>query len=191
MAKTLKQILILLVLSVVVGLIVNFINPKGISLVVDMKKYSTEQSDKLKEDFINNPYDTAQKDVSFIKNPRINKEGFVEPQNIKLDFAKILYDRKGLFFDGRLPQDYNAGHIKGAINIPYEEFHKKSKEERIEMLKGYNKNGIIVCYCIGGDCEMSIDLAYDIARLGFTSMNIYLGGYKEWEDAGYPVEKPN
>jgi len=34
-------------------------------------------------------------------------------------------------------------------------------------------------------------LAYDIAKLGFTSMNIYLGGYKEWEDAGHPVENKN
>ncbi|MCX6163880.1 MAG: rhodanese-like domain-containing protein [Ignavibacteriae bacterium] len=189
MIKVIKQILIILILSVVVGLVVNAVNPKGIPLVMDMKKYSTEQSDKLKEDFINNPYDTTKKDASLMQNPRINKEGFVEPQNIKLDFAKVLFDRKALFFDGRKPEEYNAGHIKGAINIYYEEFHKKSKEEKTEILKGFNKNGLIVCYCIGGDCEASIDLAYDIAKLGFTSLNIYLGGYKEWEDAGYPVEK--
>ena len=189
MAKTIKQILIIFILSIVVGLIVNAVSPKGIPLVMDVKKYSTEQSDKLKEDFINNPYDTTKKDASLMQNPRLNKEGFVEPQNIKLDFAKLLYDKKALFFDARKPEDYNVGHVKGAISVPYEEFHKKPKQEKIEMLKGYNKSGIIVCYCIGGDCEMSIDLAYDIAKLGFTSMNIYLGGYKEWENAGYPVEK--
>ena len=190
MVKVVKQILIILVLSIVVGFIVNAVNPKGVPLVMDMKKYSTEQSDKLKEDFINNPYDTTQKDASLIKNPRLNKEGFVEPQNIKHDFAKILFDRKALFIDGRNREDYNSGHIKGAISIPYEEFHKKTKEERTEMMRGYNKNGIIVCYCLGGECEMSIDLAYDIARLGFTSVNIiFPGGYKEWEAAGYPVEK--
>jgi|WetSurMetagenome_2_1015567.scaffolds.fasta_scaffold32116_5 3-mercaptopyruvate sulfurtransferase SseA len=189
MGKTLKQILIILILSIAIGLIVNAVNPKGIPLVMDMKKYSTEKSDKLKEDFINNPYDTSKNDAPLMKNPHINEQGIVEPQNIKLDFAKVLFDKNALFFDGRTPEDYKAGHIKGAINVPYEEFHKKSKEEKIEMMKGYNKNGIIVCYCIGGDCEMSIDLAYDIARLGFTSMNIYLGGYKEWENAGYPVDK--
>lgn len=189
MAKTLKQIVIILVLGIIIGLIVNAINPKGIPLVMDTKRYSTEQSDKMKEEFLNNPYDTTKNSEAFMENPNKNKQGFVEPQNIKLDFAKVLYDRKGLFIDGRLPQDYNSGHIKGAINIPYEEFHKKSKEERTELFKGFNKNGIIVCYCIGGDCEMSIDLAYEIAKLGFNSVNIYLGGYKEWENAGYPVEK--
>jgi rhodanese-related sulfurtransferase len=189
MVKTIKQILIILILSIVVGLIVNVVNPKGIPLVMDLKKFSTEQSDKLKEDFVNNPYDTASKEIPLMKNPRYNKEGFIEPQNIKIDFTKLLYDRKALFFDARKPEDFNAGHIKGAISVTYEDFRKKSKEQQIEMLKGYNKNGIIVCYCNGGDCDMSIDLAYDIAKLGFTSMNIYLGGYKEWEDAGYPVEK--
>jgi 3-mercaptopyruvate sulfurtransferase SseA len=189
MGKIIKQILIIFILSVVIGLIVNAVNPKGISLVMDMKKFSTEQSDKVKEDFINNPYDTTQKSGSLLQNPRYNKEGFVEPLNIKLDFAKILFDRNALFFDARPPEEYKTGHIKGAINIVYEEFIKKPKEQKLEILKGYNKNGIIVCYCNGGDCDMSIDLAYDIARLGFNSMNIYLGGYKEWEQAGYPVEK--
>jgi len=188
MSKTIKQIIIILVLSVIIGFIVNVVNPKGIPLVMDMKRYSTEQSDKLKEDFINNPYDTSKKDASLMQNPRLNKEGFVDPQNIKLDFAKLLYDRKALFFDGRKPEEFATGHIKSAINISYVEFHKKSKEEKEEMFKGYNKNGIIVCYCDGG-CEVSIDLAYDIAKLGFTSMNIYQGGYQEWEKAGYPVEK--
>jgi 3-mercaptopyruvate sulfurtransferase SseA len=189
MGKTIKQILIISILSIIIGLIVNAVNPKGIPLVMDMKKYSTEQSDKMKEDFINNPYDTSSVDKSFIKNPRTNKEGFVDPQNIKLDFAKILFDKKALFIDARIPEEFKTGHVKGAVNIPYEDFHKKTKEERAEIMKGYNKNGIIVCYCKGGDCEMSIDLAYDIAKLGFNSVNIYLGGYKEWENAGYPVEK--
>ena len=189
MVKTLKQILIIFILSSVVGLIVNTVSPKGIPLIMDMSKYSTEQSDKLKEDFVNNPYDTANHKEPLMQNPRYNKQGFVDPQNIKIDFTKLLYDKKALFIDARKTEDYNAGHIKGAINISYEDFHKKSKDEQTEMMKGYNKNGIIVCYCKGGDCDMSIDLAYDIAKLGFTSLNIYLGGYKEWEDAGYPVDK--
>lgn len=189
MGKIIKQILIILVVSVVIGFIVNAVNPKGIPLVMEKKNFSTEQSDKLKDEFINNPYDTSSKTESIMKNPNTNTQGFVEPQNIKLDFAKLLFDRRALFMDARLPQDYATGHIKGALNIPYEEFHKKSKEEKLEVLKGLNKNGIIVCYCIGGDCDMSIDLAYEIAKLGFNSLNIYLGGYKEWENAGYPVEK--
>lgn len=189
MKKIIKQILIILVLSILVGLLVNAVNPKGIPLVMDPKRYSTEESDKIKEDFVNNPYDTSNHKEAFIQNPHYNKAGFVEPQNIKKDLAKLFYDKKALFIDARKAEEFNAGHIKGSLNYFYEDFHKKSKEEQMEMLKGLNKNGIIVCYCNGGECDMSIDLAYDIAKLGFKSVNIYLGGYKEWEDAGYPVEK--
>lgn len=189
MNKIIKQILIISVFSVIVGFLVNWVNPKGIPLVMDMSKYSTEQSDKLKEEFLNNPYDTTENVKSMIKNPRLNSQGFVDPQNIKLDFAKVLYHKKALFIDARTPEEYAQGRVKGAVNIPYEVFHRKTKEEQAEMMKGYNKNGIIVCYCKGGDCEISIDLAYDIARLGFNSINIYLGGYGEWENSGYPVEK--
>ncbi|MFA5403814.1 MAG: rhodanese-like domain-containing protein [Ignavibacteria bacterium] len=188
MVKILKQILIILILSIIVGFVVNAINPKGVPLVMEIKDIK-EKSDTLKVNFVNDPYDTTQNNTSLMQNPNLNKQGFVEPQNIKLNLAKQLFDRKALFIDGRLPQDYSTGRIKGAINIPYEEFHKKTKEERAEMMKGYNKHGIIVCYCLGGDCEMSIDLAYDIAKLGFTSVNIYSEGYKVWENAGYPVEK--
>lgn len=188
MSKIIKQILIILVLSVAVGLIVNAINPKGIPLVMD-KKNIKENKDSIKTDFMNNPYDTTNNSAGLMQNPNLNEQGFVEPQNIKLELAKILFDRNALFIDGRKPEEYNTGRIKGAINIPYEEFHKKTKEEKLQTLKGLNKNGIIVCYCIGGDCEVSIDLAYDIAKLGFTSVNIYSGGYKEWEKAGFPVEK--
>jgi 3-mercaptopyruvate sulfurtransferase SseA len=188
MVKVIKQILIILVFGIVVGLIVNAINPNGIPLLMEAKNIK-ENKDSVKTDFINDPYDTTKNSAGLMQNPNLNKQGFVEPQNIQLNLAKQLFDRKALFIDGRLPEEYATGRIKGAINIPYELFHKKTKEERAEMLKGYNKHGIIVCYCGGGDCEVSIDLAYDIAKLGFTSVNIYSSGYSEWEKAGYPVEK--
>ena len=189
MGKTIKQIIILFIISAGLGLLINAVNPKGISLVFDIKKYSTENSDKIKEDFVNNPYDTVKKERQIIQNPNLNKEGFVDPQNIKLDLAKVFFDRNALFVDARNANEFSAGHIKGSLNIYYNEFHSKSIEERKEIMKKFNKDGIIVCYCNGGECDMSIDLAYDIAKLGFTSVNIYLGGYKEWENAGYPVEK--
>lgn len=189
MGKIIKQILVILVLGAVVGFIVNAVNPKGVPLIME-KKDPKENKNTVKEDFINNPFDTSGNSKVLMENPNYNKkEGFVEPQKISLSMAKILFDKNALFIDGRKPEEITTGKIKGAINIPYEEFHKKSKEERAEMLKGYNKNGIIVCYCGGGDCEVSIDLAYDIAKLGFNSVNIYEFGFNEWEKAGYPIEK--
>ncbi|KXK06483.1 MAG: rhodanese-like domain-containing protein [Ignavibacteriaceae bacterium] len=176
--------------SVLLGLFVNWLNPNGIPLVMDESRYSTEQSDKLMQDFMNNPTDTTSKEnTNLIQNPNLTEEGFVKPQNIKLDFTKLLHEKNALFIDGRTEEEYKLGHIPGAINIPYINFTSLPNEKKLEIMDKYNKDGIIVVYCGGGDCEVSIDLAYDIAKLGFTSVNIYLGGWKEWTENGLKEER--
>ena len=187
-----KEILIVVIVSVLLGVIVNFVNPSGIPLIMDTDRYSEENSDKRMKEFINNPTDTTstkQEPMHNRRQPEIIKEGFVKPQNIKLDFAKMLFDRNALFIDGRLPEEYNAGHIKNAINITYSNFVSLPREKKMEIMNKYNKNGFIVCYCEGGSCDISIDHAYEIAKLGFKSVNIFLGGYEEWVEAGYPTSK--
>ena len=188
----LKEILIVVIVGVLLGVIVNFVNPSGIPLVMDTDRYSEETSDKRMEEFINNPTDTTSNKPDPMHNkrrPEMTKKGFVKPQNIKLDFAKMLFDRNALFIDGRLPEEYNAGHIKNAINLTYSSFVPLPREKKMEIMCKYNKNGFIVCYCEGGSCDISIDLGYEIAKLGFNSVNIFLGGYEEWIEAGYPTSK--
>jgi 3-mercaptopyruvate sulfurtransferase SseA len=183
-----KQILFILGICIVVGLAVNFISPGVLPLVVDESLYSEENSDKLKQQYEQGQLKTGTE--SIMQNPNYDKKtGIVKPQNIKLDFAKLLYDKGVLFIDGRPKHEYDAGKIKGAISIPYEDFMNMSTEQRNALFSKYNKNDIMVVYCAGGECEISIDLAYEIAKLGFTSLNIYRGGYIEWQTAGHPVEK--
>lgn len=185
--RIVKQTSFVLGFSLLLGLFVNWINPNGIPLVMDASKYSLEESDERMQEFLNNPTDTAQREVTnIVQNPNLDKDGFVKPQNIKLDFAKLLHERNALFIDGRTEDEYRQGHIPEAINISYVDFTILPEEQKQEIMAKYNKDGIIVVYCGGGDCEMSIDLAYDIARLGFTSVNIFLGGWKEWVENGLP-----
>lgn len=189
----LKQILIILIIAAGLGLIVNAINPKGIPLILEKNIYKLDTVSQKKNigDFVNDPFDTTSNNqAAQISNAKrkVNKEGFVEPENISENIAKIFFDKNALFIDARTKLEYDSLHIKGAINIPYNEFHNKPVPERAEVLRKYNKNGIIVVYCNGGKCEVSIDLAYDIARLGFNSVNIYRGGILEWKNSGYPVE---
>jgi rhodanese-related sulfurtransferase len=191
--KIFKQILYILLAAVIIGLIANAVNPKGVPLVMDKNIYALDTAKKKEEkklpDFRNDPYDTtANKQFNNVFNGTPNKEGFIEPENISGSLAKQLYDRNALFIDARTKPEFDSLHIKGAINIPYEDFHNLPVEQRKEMMRKYNKDGIIIVYCKGGKCEVSIDLAYDIARLGFRSVSIYRGGIHEWKDSGYPVE---
>jgi len=194
----LSQAFLIFLMALVVGLTINATSSKRVPFFTDYtEKMKLDNTDSIANvyknanDFKNNPYDTTQKNkpLSYNNNPNLSHEGFIKPQKIKLELAKLLYEKNALMIDARKPEDFNAGHIKGALNISYEDYHFKDKDKLPERLKGLNKDGIIICYCSGGDCDMSIDLAYDIAKLGFNAVNVYLGGYKEWETAGLPVQK--
>ena len=100
-----------------------------------------------------------------------------------------MFDEGAVFIDGRPPEEFATGHIKGAVNIPYKEFKDKTVEQKLEILKAYDKEKPIVSYCGGTECEISIDNAYEMAKAGYNELKIYLGGYKEWNELGYPTEK--
>jgi rhodanese-related sulfurtransferase len=174
----LSEILIILAVSIVLGFTVNFISPNGVALVED---YS--ERFKIDETAIGEGNEDVKPEREY------TKEGFVKPQNISTETAKNLFDKKVLFIDGREAEEFKTGHIQGAINIPYKEFDAMSREEKLERTKDLDMEATIVCYCGGGDCEISIDLAYEMAKIGFNELKIYLGGYLEWTAAGYPTEK--
>lgn len=194
-----SQAFLIFILAIVVGLTINATSAKRVSFFTDYtEKMKADNTDSLTNaikstnDFKNNPYDTTKKSqpLSYNNNPNLTKDGYIRPQKIKLELAKLLYEKNALMIDARKVEEFNAGHIKGAINIPLEEFAYNNDTAKLsERMKGLNKDGIIICYCNGGDCDMSIDLAYAIAKLGFNATNIYLGGYKEWQEAGLPVQK--
>ena len=175
MTKTFKEAFIILIISVILGLAANAISSKGIPLVRDDR-----------ERFV---IDSTKKSVDLKVRGKLNKAGFYQPVNIPVEAAKQLFDENVKFIDGRTAEEFKTGHIKGAINIPYIEFKDKSNEEKLEMLKGFGKDDVIVSYCGSVECEISIDNAYEIAKVGYNDMKIYLGGYKEWNNLGYPVEK--
>ncbi|HMS63664.1 MAG TPA: rhodanese-like domain-containing protein [Ignavibacteria bacterium] len=176
MNKTIKEILIILVLSTVTGLIANALSSKGIPLSGDYADRKAIDTAKI------NSVDLKQKG-------KLNKDGFYQPVNISAETAKQLFDDGAVFIDGRLPEEFTAGHIKGAINLDYKVFKDKTKEEKIEILKDVKKDQLIVSYCGSDSCEISIDNGYEIAKAGYDYVKIYLGGYKDWKNKGYPTEK--
>ena len=194
MKNIVKEVLIIFIVSAVIGWSFNAVNPTGIPLIGDANYYKFDSSKTIidKNDiknFKNDPFDTTlNSNPNFSSSRERTKEGFIKPLYAGLEQAKTFYDMNALFVDGRSAEDFNKGRIKGAINFPYTEFVKKSKAEKIELTKKFNKHGIIVCYCRGKDCEVSIDLAYEFAKLGFSSVNIYFEGFQDWKDAGFPVE---
>ena len=100
----------------------------------------------------------------------------VRPREL-LDRAK-----KGLVvvLDVRPPDEYAAGHLPGAINIPIEQL-----ESRLSKLP---KRKEVVAYCRGPYCLMSFEAVEKLRKRGLKARRLE-NGFPEWRAAGHPVER--
>ena len=160
--KTIKEIIILMGVSVALALVVNTLSPRGIALL--------------------GQWDIAEGVIT--ASPAGESAG--QPQEIdSVDLAKYIFDKdEVLFVDARSQNDYDNGHIPGAVSLPVGRF-----EERIEsFLNRYPPEQPIVTYCTGRTCEDSHDLAQYLSDVGFTDVRIFIDGFPGWEAEGYPIE---
>ena len=104
-------------------------------------------------------------------------------KSITTDQALSLYNEGVLFVDARNVEEYEEGHIPGSLSS--EDFMELTFQ--IEVIQV--KSAPIVTYCGGGECAKSEDLAYDLQASGYSKIYIYLGGWTEWEDKGFEIEK--
>ena len=105
------------------------------------------------------------------------------PMMVNLEFSKHHFDSgSAIFIDARDPEEYKSGHIKDAINIPYDYY--EDYEDVIDVL---DDEVVYIIYCSGDECSLSIDLAdYLYNDKFFEKILIFEGGWPEWKDAGYP-----
>jgi rhodanese-related sulfurtransferase len=81
--------------------------------------------------------------------------------------------------DVRLPSDYRAGHIPGAINLPHGKWH---------TLTGLAKDRTAVIYCYSQTCKLAAAAAVEFASAGIPVVEME-GGFEAWEKSGLPVAK--
>ncbi|HED33306.1 MAG TPA: metalloregulator ArsR/SmtB family transcription factor [Gammaproteobacteria bacterium] len=81
--------------------------------------------------------------------------------------------------DVRPQEEYAAGHLPGAINIPPDEL-----EQRLQALDPEQE---VVAYCRGPHCVMSYDAVDKLRQIGVRASRLE-EGFPEWKSAGYPVE---
>ena len=100
--------------------------------------------------------------------------------NITAQEAKEIMDTEEghVILDVREQDEYDAGHISGAILIPYTQIEAKANE----MLP--DKDQLILVYCRSG--RRSKIAAEALAELGYTNIKEF-GGILDWP---YEVEKP-
>ena len=107
-----------------------------------------------------------------------------EPLEARFAVVKALHDADGaVFVDARSAEDYAAGHIAGALSMPFDDVFKKPELAR--QLQDQGKP--IVTYCDGGDCELSKDLAFSLIDAGHKKVVFFKDGLPGWKSGGGAV----
>lgn len=157
-----KQTLILLCVSAIVAFTVNSISPAGLALVGQWDTAEGVITAKARNDVVS---------------------GKLEIEDVKR--AKQIFDNgRALFVDARTRDNYDEGHIPGAVSLPVGQF-----DEFIDtFLDQHDIQQPIVTYCSGRTCEDSHNLAQLLIDFGYSDVKVFIDGYPGWEAEGYPVE---
>jgi len=81
--------------------------------------------------------------------------------------------------DVRPPEEYESGHIPGAVNVPLAEIE--------QHVTGLPKERDIIAYCRGAYCVLAFEAVAALREKGFEARRLE-EGYPEWKAAGLPVE---
>ena len=124
----------------------------------------------------------------------VAKRNLAEVDRLVDDYLKIKDDlepvpatqllervRDGLVtvLDVRPAEEYVAGHLPGAINIPLAELEKRLQE--------FQPSKQVVAYCRGPHCVLAFDAVARLRKNGISAKRLD-GGLPEWRLAGLPVE---
>jgi rhodanese-related sulfurtransferase/DNA-binding transcriptional ArsR family regulator len=98
--------------------------------------------------------------------------------------ARELLERakRGLVtvLDVRPPEEFAAGHVPGAVNIPVHELERRLAE--------LPRRREVVAYCRGPYCLMSYDAVVLLRKKGLKARRLK-DGLPEWRLAGLPVQR--
>lgn len=162
LGKLLKEACLIFIGSLACGFFINSVSPAGISLFGSWDTTMGVISANAKHDVV------------------VHER---EIQNVET--AKAMFDQGGiLFVDARAPEQYEQGHIGGAISIPLRQF-----DACIEFLfEKYPTETPMITYCSGRECADSHELAQLLEDVGYADVKVFIDGYPAWKKKGYPVE---
>jgi rhodanese-related sulfurtransferase/biotin operon repressor len=125
---------------------------------------------------------TGQRHISEVNNVVIGY--FNDRDSLEAISRKELLKRSkdGLVtvLDVRPSEEYEMGHIPGALNIPINEIE--------QHLANLPKGQEIIAYCRGEYCVLAFEAVAALRKKGFTARRLE-EGYPEWKAAGLPVER--
>jgi rhodanese-related sulfurtransferase/predicted transcriptional regulator len=117
-------------------------------------------------------------EVSKLVNTYLTSKDSLEPVSVQ-DLADRMRNGLVTVVDVRPPEEYSAGHLAGAINVPLADLEKN--------LASLPPGREIIAYCRGPFCLLSFEAVARLRNKGLKARRLETG-FPEWKVAGLPVE---
>jgi len=118
-------------------------------------------------------------EVERLVEDHIEEEGEIESVSAE-ELLRRIQNGEVIVLDVRPTEEFAAGHLEGAINIPLERLEEQSQR----LPSGH----LIVAYCRGRYCMMSQEAVRRLRAIGLEAHRLGYG-YPELRLAGYPIER--
>jgi rhodanese-related sulfurtransferase/predicted transcriptional regulator len=116
--------------------------------------------------------------VEKVLNSYFRERDNLEPVSRK-ELLRRMRDGLVTLIDTRPKEEFAAGHLPGAINLPLSELKRRLRE--------LPRDQEIVAYCRGPYCVLSYEAVAELRKRGFKAFRLE-DGYPEWKAAGLPVQ---
>ena len=163
-----RQSIILILVSAVLGLAVNLWSPNRI------------------------PYIGNYRDLNIGNGPivpPVAEPG--DPPFIDINTAQMEHSTGRVqFIDSREPEEFECGTIPGSINIPFDYLPEEDLAAYFDSaLAGVPRDYHLITFCSGEECDLSLYLGRLLQDLEYTHVSIFFGGSREWEKFGFQMER--
>jgi ArsR family transcriptional regulator len=95
------------------------------------------------------------------------------------ELRRRLRDDLVTLLDVRPRDEFAAGHLPQAVNIPLRDLPRRLRE--------LPRDREVIAYCRGAYCVLAFEAVALLRKRGFTAMRLEQG-FPEWRAAGLPVE---
>ena len=113
------------------------------------------------------------------------QEQFQGVKTVTLAQAYALFQPgQALFIDARPADEFAELHIPKSLNITPE----MVEAGLAGKVAGFPRDREIVVYCGQVSCDLALKVAEKLQALGFTRVMAYVGGFRTWDEAGYPAD---
>ena len=96
-----------------------------------------------------------------------------------VELERAMSEDDIIIVDVRAEEDYEKGHIPGAISLPKEKWNSP---------EGLSRDKLNVVYCYSQVCHLAATVAVELAGRGYPVMELE-GGFQAWQDHDMKVEK--